>query len=107
MRINVRGGTVDHGQRPLCVSCRWAALRVRVLVVQTGGGGSVPVPLAPGCSGHPPGPHPAADAALNGKIERSHRVDDEEFYPLLDRDDITDDIHLFNEKLREWKARDA
>ena len=39
--------------------------------------------------------------ALNGKIERSHRVDDEEFYPLLDRDDITDDIHLFNEKLRE------
>jgi len=34
---------------------------------------------------------------LNGKVERSHRVDDHEFYQLLDRDGITDDIHLFNE----------
>jgi hypothetical protein len=34
--------------------------------------------------------------------ERSHRVDDQEFYQLLDKDGITDDIHLFNEKLREW-----
>ena len=40
---------------------------------------------------------------LNGKVERSHRVDDQEFYQLLDRDGITDDIHLFNEKLREWE----
>jgi transposase InsO family protein len=40
---------------------------------------------------------------LNGKVERSHRVDDEEFYQLLDQDGITDDIHLFNEKLREWE----
>jgi transposase InsO family protein len=40
---------------------------------------------------------------LNGKVERSHRVDDEEFYQLLDKDGITDDIHLFNEKLREWE----
>ena len=38
---------------------------------------------------------------LNGKVERSHRVDDQEFYQLLDKDGITDDIHLFNEKLRE------
>ncbi len=36
-------------------------------------------------------------------MERSHRVDDEEFYQLLDKDGITDDIHLFNEKLREWE----
>jgi transposase InsO family protein len=36
---------------------------------------------------------------LNGKVERSHRVDDQEFYQLLDKDGITDDIHLFNEKL--------
>ena len=35
--------------------------------------------------------------------ERAHRVDDEEFYQLLDKDGITDDIHLFNEKLREWE----
>jgi transposase InsO family protein len=28
---------------------------------------------------------------LNGKVERSHRVDDQEFYQLLDRDGITDD----------------
>jgi transposase InsO family protein len=40
---------------------------------------------------------------LNGKVERSHRVDDQEFYQLLDTDGISDDIHLFNEKLREWE----
>jgi transposase InsO family protein len=40
---------------------------------------------------------------LNGKVERSHRVDDQEFYQLLDRDGISDDIHLFNTKLREWE----
>jgi transposase InsO family protein len=40
---------------------------------------------------------------LNGKVERSHRVDDQEFYQLLDKNGITDDIHLFNEQLREWE----
>jgi len=40
---------------------------------------------------------------MNGKVERSHRVDDQEFYQLLDKDGISDDIHLFNEKLREWE----
>ncbi len=40
---------------------------------------------------------------LNGKVERSHRIDDQEFYQLLDKDGITDDIHLFNKKLREWE----
>jgi len=40
---------------------------------------------------------------LNGKVERSRRVDDQEFYQLLDKDGITDDIHLFNEKLQEWE----
>jgi transposase InsO family protein len=40
---------------------------------------------------------------LNGKVERSHRVDDQEFYQMLDKDGISDDIHLFNEKLREWE----
>lgn len=40
---------------------------------------------------------------LNGKVERSHRVDDQEFYQLLDQDGISDDIHLFNQKLREWE----
>jgi transposase InsO family protein len=40
---------------------------------------------------------------LNGKVERSHRIDEQEFYQLLDKDGITDDIHLFNEKLREWE----
>jgi hypothetical protein len=39
--------------------------------------------------------------------ERSHRVDDQEFYQLLDKDGITDDIHLFNEKLREWGPEPA
>jgi hypothetical protein len=40
---------------------------------------------------------------LNGKVECSHRVDDQEIYQLLDKDGISDDIHLFNEKLREWE----
>ena len=40
---------------------------------------------------------------LNGKVERSHRVDDQEFYQLLHNGEITDDIQLFNEKLREWE----
>jgi len=40
---------------------------------------------------------------LNGKVERSHRVDDQEFYQLLDKDGITDNIQLVNEKLREWE----
>jgi transposase InsO family protein len=40
---------------------------------------------------------------LNGKVERSHRVDEQEFYQLLDKDGISDDIHLFNDKLREWE----
>lgn len=40
---------------------------------------------------------------LNGKVERSHRVDEQEFYQLLDKNGITDDIHLFNDKLREWE----
>jgi transposase InsO family protein len=40
---------------------------------------------------------------LNGKVERSHRVDEQEFYQLLDKDGIADDIRLFNDKLREWE----
>ena len=34
---------------------------------------------------------------LNGKVERSHRVDEQEFYQLLDKDGIADDIHLFKQ----------
>jgi hypothetical protein len=30
-------------------------------------------------------------------------VQSQEFYQLLDKDGITDDIHLFNDKLREWE----
>jgi transposase InsO family protein len=40
---------------------------------------------------------------LNGKVERSHRVDEQEFYQLLDKDGIGDEIHLFNDQLREWE----
>lgn len=40
---------------------------------------------------------------LNGKVERSHRIDEQEFYQLLDKDGISDDIYLFNKKLREWE----
>jgi len=36
---------------------------------------------------------------LNGKVERSHRTDKDEFYQFLE---YTDDVDL-NEKLKEWK----
>jgi transposase InsO family protein len=36
---------------------------------------------------------------LNGKVERSHRTDQEEFYRLLT---YTDDVDL-NEKLEKWE----
>jgi transposase InsO family protein len=39
---------------------------------------------------------------LNGKVERSHRIDEEEFYRMLDGI-VIDDTKLFNEKLREWE----
>lgn len=39
---------------------------------------------------------------LNGKVERSHRIDAEEFCRLLDGA-VIDDAGLFNDKLREWE----
>jgi transposase InsO family protein len=39
---------------------------------------------------------------LNGKVERSHRTDEEEFYRMLNGV-VIDDAQLFNEKLREWE----
>lgn len=43
-----------------------------------------------------------ATPRLNGKVERSHRIDAEEFYRLLDGVMI-DDTGLFNDKLQEWE----
>ena len=39
---------------------------------------------------------------LNGKVERSHRVDAEELYRLLDGV-VIDDVNIFNAKLKEWQ----
>ena len=39
---------------------------------------------------------------LNGKVERSHRIDDEEFYRML-AGVVIDDAQLFNTKLQEWE----
>jgi transposase InsO family protein len=39
---------------------------------------------------------------LNGKVERSHRIDGEEFYRMLDGV-VIDDTRLFNDKLQEWE----
>jgi len=39
---------------------------------------------------------------LNGKVERSHRIDNEEFYRLLDGV-VIDDSKLFTDKLQEWE----
>jgi transposase InsO family protein len=40
---------------------------------------------------------------LNGKVQRSHRIDAEEFYRLLDGV-IIDDAQGLNDKLQEWEA---
>ncbi len=39
---------------------------------------------------------------LNGKVERSHRIDEEEFYRMI-KGVIIDDAKLFNKKLKEWE----
>jgi transposase InsO family protein len=39
---------------------------------------------------------------LNGKVERSHRIDEEEFYRML-QGVVIDDTELFNDKLQEWE----
>ena len=39
---------------------------------------------------------------LNGKVERSHRIDAEEFYRLLEGT-VIDDARIFNNKLQEWE----
>jgi transposase InsO family protein len=39
---------------------------------------------------------------LNGKVERSHRIDADEFYRMLDGV-VVDDAQLFHIKLQEWE----
>ncbi|MFJ3204784.1 integrase core domain-containing protein [Streptomyces sp. NPDC086989] len=43
-----------------------------------------------------------ASPHLNGKVERSHRIDAEEFYRML-AGVVMDDTGVLNEKLREWE----
>ncbi|MFH8575209.1 integrase core domain-containing protein [Streptomyces zaomyceticus] len=43
-----------------------------------------------------------ASPHLNGKVERSHRIDAEEFYHML-AGVVIDDTGVFNDKLREWE----
>jgi transposase InsO family protein len=43
-----------------------------------------------------------ATPRLNGKVERSHRIDAEEFYRMLDGV-VIDDTELFNDKLQAWE----
>jgi transposase InsO family protein len=43
-----------------------------------------------------------ATPRLNGKVERSHRIDAEEFYRQL-AGVVIDDTKLFNDKLQEWE----
>jgi transposase InsO family protein len=43
-----------------------------------------------------------ATPRLNGKVERSHRIDAEEFYRLLNGA-VIDDAGVFNDKLQQWQ----
>ena len=38
-----------------------------------------------------------------GPVPAGNQTSAQAIYQLLDQDGITDDIHLFNEKLREWE----
>jgi transposase InsO family protein len=44
-----------------------------------------------------------ATPRLNGKVERSHRIDAEEFYRMLEGV-VIDDTELFNDRLQEWET---
>ncbi len=44
-----------------------------------------------------------ATPRLNGKVERSHRIDQEEFYRMLEGV-VIDDTDLFNDRLQEWET---
>jgi transposase InsO family protein len=44
-----------------------------------------------------------ATPRLNGKVERSHRIDEEEFYRMLEGV-VIDDTRLFNDRLQEWET---
>ena len=39
---------------------------------------------------------------LNGKVERNHKIDEEEFYRMLE-EVVIDDAKLFNDKFQEWE----
>lgn len=43
-----------------------------------------------------------ATPRLNGKVERSQRIDQKEFYRMLDGV-VIDETELFNDKLQEWE----
>ena len=43
-----------------------------------------------------------ATPRLNGKVERSHRIDDDEFYRMLEGV-VVDNTQLFNVRLQEWE----
>jgi transposase InsO family protein len=44
-----------------------------------------------------------ATPRLNAKVERSHRIDAEEFYRMLEGV-VIDDTELFNDRLKEWET---
>ena len=106
MRIKVQGGTVDHGRRSLCESCRWSTVirgsREHDQIVECGqlssfGDQRVPFPVM-SCSGYADRNHPSlrhmeeiawvlrSDPRRNqvGFI-RSSRLSDEQRY-VLDED---------------------
>ncbi|MDH3260346.1 MAG: DDE-type integrase/transposase/recombinase [Acidimicrobiia bacterium] len=47
-----------------------------------------------------------ASPRLDGKVERSHRIDEEEFYRMLDGV-VIDSTQIFNDKLQEWEDFEA
>jgi len=63
---------------------------------------SVGVRLAPWPTGASGTSTSSPPPRLNGRVERSHRIDGEEFYRQL-RGVVIDDTHLFNDKLQEWQ----
>ena len=100
------GSTTATTRRPRSSSSTTSSRssRSRVEVVQTDNGAEFQgaVPLARPRPRHRPRLHQARTPRLNGKVERSHRIDAEEFYRILDGV-VIDDTELFNDKLQEWE----
>ncbi|WP_344428140.1 integrase core domain-containing protein [Pseudonocardia ailaonensis] len=81
-----------------CPGCRSRSTSSKPTTARNSSPRSTGTPSTRACSTSASGPAPR----LNGKVERSHRIDAEEFYRLLEGV-VIDGTTSFDDKLREWE----